>query len=85
MITSYLDIPDVSKLVFYNDVPHLLDLIRFSLSTLFGLQIDDFHNPLFPENVMTTFDTQLESKPFEQTDQFIKADVLIGCAAQNLI
>ena len=61
MMTSYLGIYTASQLVLQYNMPDLLHLIGFGFAAL-GLQVQDFLDTLFPENVMTAANSLSETQ-----------------------
>jgi len=66
-----------------NDVAYLLNLVRFGLRTP-GLQIQDFLDIFTRKDMMVAANSLLKSQVTQQSTQFGKRDVGVGCTPQDL-
>ena len=52
-------------MIFQDHIPDLFNLVWFPF-TIFGLQVENFLNIVFGENVVIAFDSLIKPKPLEQ-------------------
>jgi hypothetical protein len=50
----------------------------------FFLQIDLLYDTILPENMMTSFDSHVKPKMFQQVDQISKGDISIAHTSEYL-
>ena len=67
-------------MIFEDNTAHLPDLIRLRLPT-FGLEIQDFFDTFFREDVVTATNALIKAQTSEQMTEAIKGDIGICCAA----
>ena len=82
MMTSYFVIRGSSQLVLQDHLANLFDLIGLCVTPL-GLQVQDFFNAVFREDVMVAPDAFLKAQMVQQLTQSCKRDVGIGRPAQD--
>ena len=61
----------------------LLDLIRFGLTTIFRLQVEDLDNVGPRENVMVTSNSFIKPQCIEEASKRVESDVGVRPAAEH--